>query len=153
MSQQGIRDEAEDLRKEAMFIKKQKPATRKLQPLKSSGANTPKGEASGIAMGSMSGLSNIGAKEEEPKVHRTNMGHELKAGNALKIHNAMKNHGKLVQRELSNDMAALKRDADPSYYLSTNAVMTDINSAFTSAKPPVSGKADAIKKRIGAMRA
>lgn len=50
-------------------------------------------------------------------------------------------------------MAALKRDADPNYYLNSNAVMTDINSAFTSAKPPVSGKSDAFKKRIGAMRA
>lgn len=45
-------------------------------------------------MGSMSGLSHIGSQNDEPKVQRTNMGHELKAGNALKIHNAMKKHEK-----------------------------------------------------------
>lgn len=61
---------------------------------------------------------------------------------------------KLINRGISKEMQELKKATDPKYYLNAEAVMGDINSAFTSATAGASqGKNSHLKMRAKAMRA
>ena len=61
---------------------------------------------------------------------------------------------KMMKRELNKDMAELKKATDPKYYLNADAVMSDINSAFTNPDAgQLQSKNSHLKMRAKAMRA
>ena len=61
---------------------------------------------------------------------------------------------KQINRTITKEMQELKKATDPKYYLNTDAVMQDINSAFTSNTASASqAKNSHLKMRAKAMRA
>ena len=90
-------------------------------------------------------------KESKKGVYNINMAQEAKMGNAAFMRTK---EAKMINRGITKDMLELKKATDPKYYLNTEAVMSDINSAFTSNTATSSqAKNSHLKMRAKAMRA
>ena len=87
-----------------------------------------KGTVSELSKQSVTTSSNV----EPSNVYNINMTNEIHMGNKAFLRTK---EAKLEQKKIKNDLDAFKKVNDPNYFLNTEAVANDINSAFTSSEP------------------
>ena len=59
----------------------------------------------------------------------------------------------MMKKEMTKDMQDFTKTSDPKYYLNQDAVMQDIENAFTMSTAPSQSKNSHLKMRAKAMRA